>query len=93
MLIPVHTFDSCAANIKIRKLNEYAVIPNRGSAAAAGYDLYANLEKPIEIVPGTCEKIGTGIAIELPPDTFGGIFARSGLATKRGLRPSNCVGR
>ena len=37
-------------------------------------------------------KIGTGIAVEIPEGYFGAIFARSGLATKRGLRPANCVG-
>lgn len=46
----------------------------------------------IEIAPHTTVKVGTGIAIELPYNTFGAIFARSGLATKQGLRPANCVG-
>lgn len=44
------------------------------------------------IAPHSTEKIGTGIAVALPDGTFGAIFARSGLATKRGLRPANCTG-
>ena len=79
--------------INIKKLNDLAVIPTRGSDYAAGYDLYAATdEKIISIPPHQTVKIGTGIAIELPDYTFGAIFARSGLATKQGLRPANCVG-
>jgi len=78
--------------IKYTKLNEYAQEPTRGSAAAAGYDLYAAIESPIAIPAHSTIKIGTGLAFELPEYTFGAIFARSGLATKQGLRPANCVG-
>ena len=79
-------------NIKIKKLNENATIPTRGSEYAAGYDLYAATTNVVDIAPHSTVKIGTGIALELPECTFGAIFARSGLATKKGLRPSNCVG-
>lgn len=79
-------------NIKIKKLNENATIPTRGSEYAAGYDLYAATTEIIDIAPHSTVKIGTGIAMELEEGTFGAIFARSGLATKKGLRPSNCVG-
>jgi dUTP pyrophosphatase len=79
-------------NIKIKLLNENAKVPTRGSEKAAGYDLHAATTKPIEIGAHNVEKIGTGISIELPENTFGAIFARSGLATKKGLRPANCVG-
>lgn len=78
--------------VNIKKLTTTATIPTRGSKFAAGYDLYADLTEPITIKPHTTEKIGTGIAIELPVQYFGAIFARSGLATKKGLRPANCVG-
>ena len=78
--------------INIKKLNNNAKIPTRGSAEAAGYDLYACIEKPITIPAHSTEKIGTGLAIEIPSGYFGAIFARSGLATKEGLRPANCVG-
>lgn len=78
--------------VRIRKLNDDAVIPTRGSSAAAGYDLYADVPDVITIQPHTTEKIGTGIAMEIPDGTFGAVFARSGLATKQGLRPANAVG-
>ena len=78
--------------VDIKKLKETAVIPTRGSASAAGYDLYACLDVPVEIRPGETVRIGTGISAALPEGTFGACFARSGLATKQGLRPANCVG-
>ena len=78
--------------IYIRLLNDLAKVPTRGSEYAAGYDLYAATDYAIDIAPHSTVKIGTGIAIELEPCTFGAIFARSGLATKKGLRPANCVG-
>ena len=78
--------------VKIQKLRENAVIPTRGSEKAAGYDLYAAIPEDVYILPHTTMKIKTGLAMELPDNTFGAIFARSGLATKQGLRPANCVG-
>jgi dUTP pyrophosphatase len=78
--------------INIKRLNDNAMIPTRGSEYAAGYDLYACIENPITIPSHCTEKIGTGLAIEVPKGYFGAIFARSGLATKQGLRPANCVG-
>lgn len=76
----------------INKLNSTAKIPTRGSEQAAGWDLYANVVGNIYIYPHTTKKIPTGIAIEIPKGYFGGIYARSGLATKKGLRPANCTG-
>ena len=76
--------------IKIKKLYEDSQIPTRGSEYAAGYDLYAY--EGATIKPHETAKIGTGVAIQPPKDTFGAVFARSGLATKQGLRPANCVG-
>ena len=74
-------------------LREDAITPTRGSAAAAGYDLYVpSTEETTIIKPHDTVKIGTGIAIALHDNTFGAIYARSGLATKQGLRPANCVG-
>lgn len=78
--------------INIQLLNDLAKVPTRGSEYAAGYDLYAATDYTIDIAPHSTVKIGTGIAIELEPYTFGAIFARSGLATNKGLRPANCVG-
>lgn len=79
-------------NIKITKLNKNAIIPTKGSKEAAGMDLYACTSSPIIIAPHDTVKISTGIAMEIPDGYFGGVFARSGLATKQGLRPSNCCG-
>ena len=78
--------------IKYKKLSELAYEPTRGSAEAAGYDLYAALSEPVTIPAHSTIKINTDLAFELPSQTFVGIFARSGLATKEGLRPSNCTG-
>ena len=79
-------------NIRFKRLNSMAITPSRGSEQAAGYDLYAAIEEPITIAPHTTAKIGTGLSFELPNNTFGAIFARSGLATKKGLAPANMVG-
>ena len=79
-------------SIEVKKLREDAILPTRGSAYSAGYDLYAAINEPITIAPHKTEKIGTGLAFALPEETFVAIFARSGLATKEGLRPANCVG-
>lgn len=79
-------------NINVKKLNDLAKLPTRGSEYAAGLDLYANISEPIIIEPHTTVKIGTGLSFELPQGTFAAIFPRSGIATKRGLRPANCVG-
>lgn len=76
--------------MKIKKLHPDAVLPTQGSAAAAGYDLYSVDTLCIE--PGETRLIHTGFAIEIPNGFWGGIYARSGLATKKGLRPANCVG-
>ena len=78
--------------INVKKLRDNAIIPTQGSKYAAGYDLYAAIDTPITIKSGETVKIGTSLAFELPEGFFAGIFARSGLATKQGLRPANCVG-
>lgn len=83
--------------VKIKKLYEDAIIPTHGSEYAAGYDLYAHIEGEGDAVgcyipPHKCVLIGTGVAIQPPVGYFGAVFARSGLASKQGLRPANCVG-
>ena len=79
-------------DVRFKKVNDLAKIPTRGSKFSAGYDLYAATDEDIQIPPHSTVKIGTGLAMELPVGWFGAIFARSGIATKRGLRPANCVG-
>lgn len=80
--------------VKFTKLTPWAHEPTQGSAEAAGFDLYADAENKdcIVIAPGEVKKISTGIAIALPKGTFGALYARSGLATKKGLAPANKVG-
>ena len=80
--------------VKIQKLRPGAVTPRRGSADAAGYDLYAGPAdgQCVTIAPHATAMIGTGLALAIPAGYFGGVFARSGLASKQGLRPANCVG-
>lgn len=94
-LTPIKRKKKSDNTIKIKKLYDYAKIPTRGSEYAAGYDLYACIDEKdqtIAIAPHNTVKVGTGVAIEIPHGYFGAIFARSGLATKKGLRPANCVG-
>ena len=79
-------------NMKIKKLSDTAMIPSRGSRLAAGYDLYADIQEVIKVQPHETVKISTGISMAVPEGYFGAIFARSGLSTKKGLRPANCTG-
>ena len=78
--------------INIKKLTATAILPERGSAYAAGYDLFADVKENIVIKAHATAMIPTGLAMELPEGYWGGIFARSGLAAKESLRPANCVG-
>lgn len=78
--------------MNFKKLNENATTPTRGSEEAAGWDLYACIDKEIWIQPHETVKIGTGLAIAIPTGYYGAIYARSGIATKQGLRPANAVG-
>lgn len=78
--------------VAVKKLREGAILPTFGSAQAAGADLYACLEQDVTIAPGETAFIPTGLAMELPRGYAGLIYARSGLACKRGLAPANKVG-
>lgn len=78
--------------IRVKKLNEKAVLPTYGSPEAAGADLYACMEAPVTVQPGEVAWISTGIALEVPKGCAGLIYARSSLGTKRGLAPANKVG-
>ena len=75
--------------IKVKKMHADAIIPTAGSDLAAGYDLYAHgikNEDGIQIYPGKAERIGTGVAMEIPEGYVGLVFSRGGMAFKRGLR-------
>lgn len=79
-------------NIKFVRLRNNAKAPFKGTKLAAGYDISAAIDEAVIIKPHQTVKIGTGLAIEPPKGYFAAIFARSGLSTKEGLRPANCVG-
>ena len=78
--------------IRVKILKEGAKLPTYGTVEAAGADLYACVQEPAVIAPGASVFIPTGIALEVPKGCAGLIYARSGLATKRGLAPANKVG-
>lgn len=94
-----------AINVKIKRLSETAQLPTKAHDSDAAFDLYADIqetyipfgktieesEKGIKVMPGQTVKISSGIAMEIPEWYWGAIYARSGLATKQGLRPANCV--
>jgi dUTP pyrophosphatase len=79
-------------NVKIKKLDENAVIPTYGSEYSAGADLYYVGNEPLTVEAGQTVLVHTGVAMEIPEGLVGLIFARSGLATKRSLAPANKVG-
>ena len=79
-------------NVKIKKLNENAIIPTYGTEFSAGADLYALCENDVTINPQETILIHTGISVEVPEGYAGLIYARSGLASKKGLAPANKVG-
>lgn len=87
-----------STEVKTKKLYEDAKMPTRGSADAAGWDLYAygyegaSGNWTLTIPPRSTVKINTGVSVSLPQGSFGGIYPRSGLATKQGLAPANKVG-
>lgn len=78
--------------IAVKKLDENAVLPTYGSNYAAGADLYALTDEEIVFAPHETKLIKTGLAMEIPEGYAGLIYARSGLASKRGLAPANKVG-
>ena len=78
--------------IKIKKLDSRAIIPTLGSEFSAGSDLYAILDEDISIEPFETVFIHTGLAVEIPEGYAGLVYARSGLASKKGLAPANKVG-
>ena len=78
--------------IAVKKLNEKATLPTYGSEFSAGADLYALCNEDILFLPGETKFVHTGLSMEIPEGYAGLIYARSGLACKRGLAPANKVG-
>lgn len=95
-----------AINVKVKRLSETAQLPTKAHDSDAAFDLYADIqetyipfgktieesEKGIKLKPGQTVKVSSGVAMEIPEWYWGAVYARSGLATKQGLRPANCVG-
>jgi dUTP pyrophosphatase len=79
--------------VRVKKLHKDSILPQKGSEKAAAYDVYAYIEGgSVEIAPHKTVKVGTGLAMAPEDGYYIGVYARSGLSTKEGLRPSNCVG-
>lgn len=83
---------SMSISVNIKKLSNSAKIPEQATKADAGFDLCADIVEPLAIYPHETKKIPTGIAMSMPTGYWAGIFARSGIATKRSLAPANKVG-
>lgn len=82
-------------NVRIKRLYKEAILPTKGSLQAAAYDVYACITEgggTVAIKPHTTVKVGTGLSMAPPEGYFVGVYARSGLSSKEGLRPANCVG-
>ena len=79
-------------SVSVKRISPDAKLPTYGSADAAGADLYACLQDPATVAPGKSAWFPTGIALEIPKGCAGLIYARSGLACKKGLAPANKVG-
>lgn len=80
------------SKIKIKKLHADAIIPTYATGFSAGADLYACIDSPITITAGKTVMVNTGLALEIPVGYAGLVYARSGLASKKGLAPANKVG-
>lgn len=78
--------------VNIKKLDERAVIPTYGTEFSAGADLYALCDGEVTVQPGETVLFSTGLSVEIPQGYAGLIYARSGLASKKGLAPANKVG-
>lgn len=78
-------------NVRIKRLTDTAKLPLSGSAFSAGCDLFADTDESIMVRPHESVFLHTGLAMEIPEGYFGAIYARSGMATKFGLRPCTCV--
>ena len=79
-------------DIQVKRLTSTAKLPSRGSAEAAGYDLFADIAGDVTIEPHETYMVHTGISMAIPSGFFGGVYARSGLSAREGLRPANCTG-
>ncbi len=92
MTVPFRNNGEVKMKVRIKKLDERAKLPTYGTEYSAGADLYSMQGDDITIQPHTTEMVHLGFAIEIPEGYAGLVFARSGLASKRGVAPANKVG-
>lgn len=81
-----------SVEVKLKRMSDGAIQPHKANPCDAAFDLYADINDDVVIYPHQTKLIPTGFAMEIPEGYYGGIYARSGLASKKGLRLANCVG-
>ena len=81
-----------SVEVKLKRMSDGAIQPHKAHQCDAAFDLYADINDDVIIYPHETKLIPTGFAMEIPEGYYGGIYARSGLASKKGLRLANCVG-
>jgi dUTP pyrophosphatase len=79
-------------NIQVQCLREGVILPRYMTENAAGMDLFAFLDAPLQLAPGERSLIPTGIALAIPAGFEGQVRPRSGLALKKGLTLVNSPG-
>lgn len=77
--------------VKVKKVTDSAIVPTKGTIGSAGFDLYIDSAEDVVIDPHCTKLLQTNIIFEIPKGYFGAIFARSGLSSKKGIRPATCV--
>lgn len=85
-------YQKMSVEVKLKRMSDGAIQPHKIHPSDAAFDLYADTNGEVVIYPHETQLIPTGFAMEIPEGYYGGIYARSGLASKNGLRPANCVG-
>lgn len=85
-------YQKMSVEVKLKRMSDGAIQPHKAHQWDAAFDLYADINDDVVIYPHQTKLIPTGFAMEIPEGYYGGIYARSGLASKKGLRLANCVG-
>ena len=80
-----------AVKIKVKHTGK-SPLPAYASSGAAAMDLVAEIGRSQHIIQGSNQLIPTGIYVQVPVGYCAKVYARSGIADKRGLAPSNGVG-
>jgi dUTP pyrophosphatase len=78
--------------VQVRRLRPDAIVPRYQSADAAGMDLHAALDQPMQVAPGAVAVVPTGLAMAIPRGYEGQVRPRSGLARKHAVTLINSPG-